>query len=135
SISGIVFAMLGGYFSDKKYRRGLWIAVPLTFLSLILFLIPVSAGVSVSIDLFLSCCIGALVWIPQGPIWSLPKIIEPEYPNTAMTMLVVMTGVTVTLFPVFFGALVDFTGSFFYSYIFTALTVFLASLVSYRIRN
>ncbi|WEU40692.1 MAG: MFS transporter [Candidatus Odinarchaeum yellowstonii] len=135
SIAGIISALLGGYFSDKKYRKGLWIAVPLTLLSLTFLILPFSVGFNPVSDLFLSWFIGALVWIPQGPIWALPKIVEPDYPNTAMTLLVCMTGVTVTVFPLLFGWLTDFTGSFFYSYIMIALIVLCAALVSYRIRN
>ncbi len=135
SLAGIIFALLGGYFSDKKYKKALWIAAPLTLLSLTLIITPFSAGVNSITDLFLSWGIGALVWIPQGPIWSLPKIVEPDYPNAAMTLLVCMTGITVTIFPLLFGGLADLTGSFTYSYILVALSVFSAAAVSYKIRS
>ncbi len=135
SLAGIIFALLGGYFSDKKSRKGLWIAVPLTLLSLTLGILPFSAGINLISDLFLSWFVGALVWIPQGPIWALPKIVEPDYPNTAMTLLVCLTGVTVTVFPLLFGGLTDLTGSFSYSYIMIALSVCLAAVISYRIRH
>lgn len=135
SIGGIVFALVGGYLADIKYSRGLWIAVPLMFLSLIFFLVSFLAGVFYIVDLLLSWLIGALVWIPQGSIWSLPKIIEPDNPNTAMSLLVIITGIGATTLPVLFGLIVDFTGSFFYGYIFLALSVLFASLVSYRIKR
>jgi predicted MFS family arabinose efflux permease len=135
SVAGIIFALIGGYLADKKYKRNLWISIPLLFLAATLFVINIFSGTSFIIDLILSWLVGALVWIPQGSIWSLPKILEPKYPNTAMSILVTITAVSVTLFPLIFGYLVVITSTYLYSFIFLGIMVLIASFISYKIRE
>ena len=133
SISGIIFALIGGYLADKKFNRSFWIYFPLFLFSIVLFILNLVSGLNIILDLILSWLIGAFVWIPQGSIWSLPKIIEPKYPNIAMSILVIITAAGGILFPVIFGLLVDISATYLFSFIFLGLTVLFASILSYKI--
>ncbi|MHA1409938.1 MAG: MFS transporter [Candidatus Odinarchaeia archaeon] len=133
SLSGIIFALVGGFLADRKYQRKFWIFSPLFGLSLLFFLINPLSGINIIVDLFLAFIVGALIWIPQGSIWSLPKIIEPNCPNIAMGVLVTFTAIAGTLFPLTFGFLVDLTAAFFFSFIFLGFMVLFAALAGYKI--
>ncbi|MHA1754435.1 MAG: MFS transporter [Candidatus Odinarchaeia archaeon] len=134
SISGIIFALLGGYFSDKKFKKNQWLSFPLLLLAVIFLLMDFIVGLDTFIDLLIPCIVGALIWIPQGSIWALPRMIEPEQSNLAMGLLVMATGITGFSFPILFGLLVDITGGYVLSYLLLGLVLLITSGISYTLR-
>jgi MFS family permease len=115
--AGIVGDTLGGVASDWILKRtgNLVLArrsvIMLGFLGSFVFMIPVIvfhdltiAAVSLSLVFFFSELIVA-------PIWAVPMDIAPRYAGTASGMMNFGFGVAGIVSPIFFGAMIDWTGT------------------------
>ena len=88
------------------------------------------------IMLIAACLAGASFFIELtiGPIWAVPTDIAPQFPGTASGMLNAGSAVAVTLSPIVFGALVDWTGNWTLPFVVSIGFLIIGAMMTFRIR-
>jgi MFS family permease len=138
--AGIVGDTLGGIVSDAilkrtgnlvTARRGVIMA---GFIGSFLFMIPVIlfhdlriAALSLSLVFFFSELIVA-------PIWAVPMDIAPRYAGTASGMMNFGFGFAGIVSPIFFGAMIDWTGTWTVPFLVSIALLLLGAVLTYYLR-
>ena len=138
--AGVVGDTLGGVVSDAILKRtGNLVAarrsvIMAGFIGSFIFMIPVIvfhdltiAAVSLSLVFFFSELIVA-------PIWAVPMDIAPRYAGTASGMMNFGFGFAGIVSPIFFGAMIDLTGTWTVPFLVSILLLLLGAVLAYYLR-
>ena len=138
--AGIVGDTLGGIVSDAILKRtGNLVAarrsvIMAGFIGSFIFMIPVIlihdltiAAICLSLVFFFSELIVA-------PIWAVPMDIAPRYAGTASGMMNFGFGLSGIVSPIFFGAMIDWTGTWTVPFLVSIALLLLGAVLAYYLR-
>jgi MFS family permease len=138
--AGVMGDVSGGVISDLilRHTHSLVAArqnvIAISLVGGLLFLVPLLFAKGLTTIAL--CLAGASFFIELtiGPIWAVPSDIASEYAGTASGMLNVGAAIAVTISPIVFGVIVDWTGNWMLPFAISIAFLVVGALMTFKIR-